>query len=81
MRTDEEIKKFIDEREVLTRTELSKFIYGYKQLGNSRSLKWWLYVLETKDLTKLKEFAKDKIKAGTNSYLINIKQYAIKEKA
>ena len=63
MKTDAEIKEFIDGREVLTQTDLTRFIYP---IWNENSIKkgmsqkyrvkgWWQYVLETKEWQKLRE--------------------------
>lgn len=60
MKTDQEIIDFIDSREVLTRNELSKFIYGYKNTSLTKVKRFWLYAIETKDLAKLKQHAYDK---------------------
>jgi len=53
LKTDTEIKDWIDEREVLTQSELSMFIYGYKKASCHRH---WDYVLETKNIKSLKEY-------------------------
>jgi len=65
MKSDDEIKEWIDSREVVTQTELWKFIYGYSK-GDYTPIftKWWLYVIEYKDLSKLKNYANQKIKDG-----------------
>jgi len=56
LRTDKEIKDFIDSKEALTQKELSMFIYGYNSKTNSnKTLRYWDYVLATKDLVKLKQ--------------------------
>ena len=59
MKTDEEIKKFIDSKNVLTQKELGNFIYGHRK-GNGklsgRWLEWWQYVLDTKDWKELREY-------------------------
>ena len=60
MPTDTEIKQYIDSRDVLTQKELSKFIFGYWSSGSKRLKEYWLYVIETKDLMKLKKYAYDK---------------------
>lgn len=58
MRNEEEIKKFIDEKEVLTMLELAMFVYERPERNTKKTkiLKWWGYVLETKDWKKLKEY-------------------------
>ncbi len=62
LKTDDEIKQFIDAHEVITRNELSRFIYGYKDSTNRRRLqRWWEYVLKTKDWLKLQSHAEAKI--------------------
>ncbi len=62
MRSDEETKEFIDSKEVITRTELSMFMYGYKKpSAECRIVKWWDYVLQTKDWDKLKKYRTAKI--------------------
>ena len=52
LRSEAEIKEFIDSRKVLSKIELSRFIYGYKN-ANKKTERWWLYVLQTKNLEKL----------------------------
>lgn len=52
MKSEAEIKDYIDSRKVLSKIELSKFIYGYKN-AHYKTEKWWLYVLHTKNLVKL----------------------------
>jgi len=61
MPTDTEIKQYIDSREALSKNDLSKFIYGYPRATTTTLVnKYWLYVIETKDLMKLKKYAYDK---------------------
>jgi hypothetical protein len=60
-KTDEEIKKFIDNNEVLTVNELEKFIYNNKRGAMVTINRWWGYVLETKDWVKLREYREKKI--------------------
>ena len=60
MKTDAEIKEWIDSREAFTQNELSKFIHGYKINNNKLTRKWWAYVLETKDWTALKDYRNKK---------------------
>lgn len=58
MKTDEEIKQWIDEREVLTKIELSKFIYGVNgrnYVTKNKTNRWWNYALKTKQWDKLRE--------------------------
>ena len=52
LRSEAEIKEFIDSRKVLSKIELGKFIYGYKNT-HQKTDEWWLYVLQTKNLEKL----------------------------
>ncbi len=59
LKSDEEIKDFIDSRKALTKRELSVFIYGQKS-GNPRVDKFWGYVLETKNWKDLKEYQRKK---------------------
>lgn len=59
MKSELEIKEFIDSREVLSKNELGRFIYGYKN-SHELTLKWWLYVLHNKNLVKLKKYQKEK---------------------
>lgn len=70
MKTDEEIKDFIDSREVLTRIELVEFIYGQKNKRHKTAFpkvqKYWLYVLQTKDMVKLRKYAEEKIRIGNH---------------
>lgn len=67
MKSEKEIKEFIDSKEVITQRELNKFIYGYT--GGDRNSKfrhWWDYVLKTKDWKKLKEYRDKKITSLNN---------------
>lgn len=69
MKTDQEIKDFIDNREVLTRGEIAEFIYGRKNkhsTSSPRINKYWLYVLQTKNMLKLREYAERKIRIGNH---------------
>jgi hypothetical protein len=60
--TPEEIKEFIDSKEVLTQRELSTFMYGYNNgTGRNRFYEWWDYVLNTKDWTKLRAYREQRI--------------------
>ena len=67
-RTDEEIKAWIDAREALTAKELMRFMYfipeGQKLISHTHSgmMKWWKYVLATKNWEKLNEYRENKIK-------------------
>jgi len=75
MKTDEEIKEFIDGREALTQSELSQFIYGSsRSLSNYRPkwgrdydnksiAKWWGYAIKHKDWGKMREYKKYKMRA------------------
>ena len=75
MKSDEEIKEFIDNKEALTATELTKFIYpdwnknsikkGMSQ--KYRVAKWWEYVLNTKNWEKLREYKEQKITNGNKN--------------
>lgn len=60
MKSDKEIVDFIDSKEALTKVELSRFIYGYKSTNTKKVNDYWLYVIKTKDLMKLKVHAYDK---------------------
>lgn len=66
MRTEDEVKKFIDDREALTVTELSYFIYKNRKGANKRIRRWWGYVLDTKNWVKLREY-KEKKMAGCDN--------------
>lgn len=78
MKTDEEIKKWIDERNVLTKIELSKFILGYKRVydRDKRLNHWWSYVLETKDWNALRKYKEEKINhsVGMNEHYRRFKE-------
>lgn len=76
MKTDQEIIDFIDSREVLTRNELGRFIYGYKKSNMEKVKRYWLYVIQKKDLVKLKEYACSKTthKDITNPILERVKE-------
>lgn len=64
MKSDAEIKEWIDSKDALSKLELGRFLYGYKNANNVTN-KWWFYVLQTKKLTKLYQYKIDKInKAG-----------------
>ena len=60
LKTDQEIKEFIDSKEVLSKNDLGRFVYGHKASSNSVINRHWLYVIQTKDLIKLKKYAYDK---------------------
>ena len=80
--SENEIKQWIDGKDTVTQTELMKFMRGYytgKRYG--RFSKWWLYVIETKNLTKLREYAVQKQQQGRfNIKLFNeIKKAYIKD--
>jgi len=66
--TDEEIKNFIDSREVLTIQELCKVIFpNHKAKGGKYKgsmIRWWEYVLRTKDWKLLREYQEKKINEG-----------------
>jgi hypothetical protein len=64
MKCDNEIKQWIDEREVLTKNELSRYMFNCRTHGNQRLRSWWNYVLETKDWAKLKEYNELKNRKG-----------------
>lgn len=58
MKNEIEIKKFIDKRKALTKKELIQYIYDIYGGANYRSkifLKWWNYVLKTKNWKDLRE--------------------------
>jgi hypothetical protein len=66
-KSDLEIKEFIDSREVLTKYELSMFIFGVKDCNNlddKKVLEFWHYTLETKNWKTLKDYQKSKIHIG-----------------
>ena len=75
MKTDTEIKEWIDSKEVFTLTELSKFIFGSSQplitkreeseegiWVNKPLYKWWGYSLKNKNLAKMKSYKKYKMR-------------------
>jgi hypothetical protein len=69
-KSDLEIKEFIDSREVLTKCELVKFVYGenrYDKLKVKFINNAWNYALQTKNWQKMKEYQKTKIKYGHKS--------------
>ena len=71
MKTDAEIKEFIDGREALTIREVNIFLHpNWNNASISKSLsckssgklrRWWQYVLETKEWQKLREHKEYKI--------------------
>ena len=66
MKTDAEIKEFIDGREALTKCELMRFMYlGFVKnqgcMTRPQAKRWWFYVLETKKWEVLKEYKKEKM--------------------
>ena len=65
MKNDKEIKEWIDSKEVLTQTQLKKFIRTvssrFGDRGNSWET-WWRYALSTKDWNKMKEHRTLKMK-------------------
>ena len=64
MKSDGEIKQWIDSKAVLTYNELSRFIYGYKGGTPNIVNKYWGYVLQTKKWDKIKEYQTSKINNG-----------------
>ena len=69
MKTDQEIKEFIDDREALTQSDLVRFAYnktgritGGALFLRNRLRKWWDYVLETKDWEELRRYKEDILK-------------------
>jgi len=77
LKTDTEIKDWIDEREVLTQNELSRFMWGYvgsyslTKNGKVHQTKlgaWWDYVLNSKNLEKLKQYKQNKIYANKQNF-------------
>ena len=80
MKSDEEIKEFIDNKEALTQSDLIRFMYnktGYITNGTpflkNRVRKWWDYVLETKDWVKLKEY-RENINNNANKKVERLEQ-------
>lgn len=73
MKTDKEIKEWIDGREAVCKTELQRFIYGYVTGRYSTKLmEWWGYVLNTKNWETLKSHPKLKqLNANRNMELFN----------
>ena len=75
MKTDKEIKDWIDKQDVLTRADLRRFMYptlGYNRIGTKskpRFNKFWDYVLSTKDWEKLREYKESRISFGGKSNL------------
>lgn len=64
MKTDSEIKEFIDSKEALTQKELAEWMYDNKWRSTQRLYKWWDYVLQTKNWDDLKEYRDNKINNG-----------------
>jgi hypothetical protein len=66
MKSDTEIKEWIDSREVLTQNELCEF-FGIQRQAYRKAYKplyrWWNYVLKTKNLTKLRLHISNKRRA------------------
>lgn len=76
MKTDKEIRDFIDSKEVLTQRELNEFIYGYWKtvIPGTTIYKYWQYVLQTKDWKKLRNYRENKINF-TNFKMENFNKY------
>lgn len=67
MKSESEIKEFIDSREVLTKYELVQFIYGERNRGELKAnitRKFWEYTLATKDWKSLKKYQQLRIRIG-----------------
>ena len=66
--TDEEIKNFIDSRDVLTVQELYRFVFPDQKTKygkiEGKLVRWWEYVLKTKDWKLLREYREKKINEG-----------------
>lgn len=60
MKTDAEIKEWIDSREAFTQNELNKFIYGYGNSNGKLTCKWFAYALKTKGWTALRDYRNKK---------------------
>ena len=67
MKTDTEIKDWIDKQKVLTKRELNKFVYGHTAIHTARVDRLWLYVIATKNLYKLKKHKEKRIKEYNTS--------------
>jgi len=65
MKSDAEIKQWIDSKEAITKKELSIFIYGYWKNSLRLVKKWWDYILENKDWRKQREYKEKRIKNGS----------------
>lgn len=71
MKTDKEIKDWIDSQEVLTMMELYHFVCPWTKRNRpgkqerKRINDYWGYVLETKDWGKLREYRNKKINRGS----------------
>lgn len=69
MKTDQEIKEFIDGREVLIRRDLVKFMYRKYNGGclhSKRLIKFWNYVLKTKSWEDLRKYQDKRNRSGGN---------------
>jgi len=82
MKSDSEIKQWIDERGAMTQAELGRFIYETTHYTRStRTEKWWGYVLSTKNFAKLRQYRVDKINSRFNTELFDkIKGIYLKDK-
>lgn len=82
MKTNEEIKKFIDSKTVLTKSELCIFFYGEDRHSGltPRLQKWWDYVLETKNLVALKLYREQKIRNFPNENFFKFRDLYLKDK-
>lgn len=80
MKNDDTIKKFIDNKEVLTKSELSLFIYNYVKTTAAKVRIWWIYVEDTKDLKKMREYQKQKSTKNGINKLKKFKEIYAKDK-
>ena len=73
MKSEQEIKDFIDSKEALTFNELQRFVKG-RTTGNPSELerRMWSYVLATKDCKTLREY---KLKVYTHNIELSFDEF------
>jgi len=64
LKSDTEIQAWIDSKDAMTQNELCMYLCGHRGKQTKLFLKWWDYVLDTKNWKTLTEHRNKKINAG-----------------
>ncbi len=83
MKSEKEIKDWIDSKKVLTKVELTGFLYGEDKkrtyTNTTVTIRYWGYVLRTKNMKKLREYRDERIKEGNHRKDCNFLRDIIKK--